>query len=522
MLRSMNLLCTELTQPDYGFVARRKGYYLLPTTPALLQRLGVPADAYQQARQSLLSAKTQEGLAIDSRLREYQQQDIHFLKQLPHLAIFNQQRTGKTPTLCLLLKEQGLSQNVIVAPASTLYKWQEEYTTWNGGPACVVAGTKPKRLRLYQSYQGTLIMGYETLRNDLDDLLKYRTQLDGMVLDEAHRVRNVKSLQAKACFKLGKQAKHRIAMSGTPAYGKAENLYGILHFLYPELFTSYWQFIGYYFRVEEKTLFVGGRPRKLQEIGAIRPDREVELSQFLELISVQRKRAEVMTWLPQKDYEKVRLGLDKSQQKAYDEIVNYWETADGTVVTQNHLDRLLRLRQICVDPALVGVAGQSPKTNWIKQFVKDYPDTPLLIVSKFATYLTHLATELSGVGVIYGGTDKQQRYRLVNDFQAGRLNILLLQIDACKEGLTLDRAEVMVFVDRYPPIGDIEQVEDRFVTTKQGAYDKPHTVYQLEMEGTIEEYLSEMLAKRKTETEIINNYEVSLNVSNPTSRTRTT
>lgn len=514
----MNLLNVVFTNPDYGFTARKAGHYLLPNSPALLHRLGTSNPAYEQARHSLLSAKVQEGLAYDERLRSYQQQDIHFLKQIPHVAIFNQQRTGKTPTLCQLLKAQGFTDNVIIAPASTLYKWKEEYTTWHGGPVEVVVGSKPKRIQLYQTFKGTLVLGYETLRNDLDELLKYRKAYQALVLDEAHRLRNVKSLQAKACFKFGKQATKRIAMSGTPAYNKADNLFGILHFLYPTLFTSYWQFVGYYFHIEEKVIYPGGLPKKLQEIGGIRKDREQELSQFLELISVQRKREDVMAWLPQKDYERVSLNLDKKQRKAYDEIVKFWETEDGSVVTQNQLDRLLRLRQICVDPALVGVEGKSPKTEWIKQFLKDYPDTPILIVSKFAKYLVALTEELKDVGIIYGGTSKAQRYQLVQDFQQGKLNVLCLQIDACKEGLTLDRAEVMVFVDRYPPIGDIEQVEDRFVATRETGASKPHTIYQLEMKDTVEEYLSEMLALRKTETEIINNYEVILNVSNSKSK----
>lgn len=515
MLVNLNLLHVTLTQPDIGFTARTKGKYLLPNSPSLLARLRLQQQEYLAARQSLLSLKHQEGLAIDPRLRGYQQQDINFLKQLPHLAIFNQQRTGKTPTLCVLLRERGLSMNLIVAPASTLYKWKEEYEEWNGGPAQVVTGTKAKRQVLYQTYEGTLVISYETLRADVDLLLKYR-KIEGMVLDEAHRLRNYKTSQAKACFKLGKQATCRIAMSGTPAYNKADNLYGVLHFLYPSLFTSYWQFIGYYFDMDEQVIRQGGQLRKLQKVGAIRPDRQAELSEFLELISVQRKRTDVMAWLPQKDYEVISLALDKQQRKAYDELVNYWET--GEVIVQNQLDRLLRLRQVCVDPALVGVESKSPKTNWIKQFVKDYPDTPVLIVSKFAQYLLSLAKELDGVGLIYGGVPKQTRHKLVQQFQSGELNVLLLQVDACKEGLTLDRAEAMVFVDRYPPIGDIEQIEDRFVSTKQGAYDKPHTVYLLEMEDTIEQYLTEMLNQRKTEAEIINNYEVILNVSNSKSK----
>lgn len=515
----VSLSTTTLNVAQYGYLATKKGYYLLPSTPSLMNRLGFNLPSYLEARSNMLERK-ESSEVHDSRLRIYQNQDISYLMQLPHLGIFNQQRTGKTPTLCCLLKAKGFNQSVIVAPASTIYKWKEEYLFWNGGACEVVSGSKPKRLKLYKEFEGTLVIGYETLRMDIEEVLKLRPQVDGLVLDEAHRLRNYKSQQSKAIFKLGKKAQCRIAMSGTPAYNKADNLFGILHFLYPTLFSSYWNFVNYYFNVEEKVIYPGGMPKKLQEVGQVRADRQTELSEFLELISTQRKRQDIMKWLPQKDYQMIKLPLEKKQEKAYNEIVNFWETKGGEVVCQNQLDRLTRLRQMCVAPELLGVKGKSPKTDWILQFIKDYPDTPVLIVSKFESYLRLLAEHLPNALTISGRVSKKTRYENIQSFQSGQTNVMLLQVDASKEGLTLDRAEAMIFVDRYPPVGDIEQVEDRFVTTQEGAYDKPHTVYLLEMEGTIDEYLSEMLQLRLSETEIINNYEVFLNVPSPESKTR--
>lgn len=91
-------------------------------------------------------------------------------------------------------------------------------------------------------------------------------------------------------------------------------------------------------------------------------------------------------------------------------------------------------------------------------------------------------------------------------FQAGRTQVLLIQIDVGKECLTLDNADAIIFTDKYPPIGDIEQAEDRFVATTRDKASKPHTIYELILQGTYDEVIHEMLIKRKAETDLINNY----------------
>lgn len=75
---------------------------------------------------------------------------------------------------------------------------------------------------------------------------------------------------------------------------------------------------------------------------------------------------------------------------------------------------------------------------------------------------------------------------------------------AGKEGLTLDRAEEIIFADLYPPIGNIEQAEDRFVATSKDKADKPHTIYNLVIADTFDEDMLKLLQQRKTETDIIN------------------
>lgn len=82
-----------------------------------------------------------------------------------------------------------------------------------------------------------------------------------------------------------------------------------------------------------------------------------------------------------------------------------------------------------------------------------------------------------------------------------------MQIDTCKEAITLDTAEAVIFTDKYPPAVDIAQAEDRFVSTSEGKANKPHIIYDLIMKDTYDEEIYKMVEKRFKEIDVINNYQ---------------
>ena len=115
--------------------------------------------------------------------------------------------------------------------------------------------------------------------------------------------------------------------------------------------------------------------------------------------------------------------------------------------------------------------------------------------------------------MIVGATNSKQRAKFIEDFQNNKFQVLLLNIDAAKEAITLDNADTTIFTDKYPPIGSIEQAEDRFVaSTKAKAY-KSHKIIEIMMQDTFDEQLYTLLEKRKSETDIINNYKKYLEAS---------
>ena len=325
-----------------------------------------------------------------------------------------------------------------------------------------------------------------------------------IILDEAHKIKNPKSANAQAVFRT-RHIPYRLALTGTPAQGKPYDVFSILKFLFPSDFGSYWKFIDEYFEIKDNVVWQNGRPRHFKTYDNFKPDKAAQLQEILNEFSTQRKRKDVMPWLPDKFYQQVKLSPSKEQKRYLKDLEERYRTED--IITTGTLDRLVRYRQICLDPGLLELEGKSPKTEWIKQYIKDYPDEQIIIFSKFTSYLIRLSEELeTSWAMLVGSTPAKQRGQFIKDFQAGRFKVFLINIDAGKEALTLDAAETTIFADKFPPIGSIEQAEDRFIASTEEKAHKAHKIIELMIADTFDEQIYELLKKRKSETDIINNY----------------
>ena len=435
------------------------------------------------------------------KLRPYQEEDVEVLKQNPSYGVFNEQRTGKTPTTLKALEAHNAKKTLIVCPASAVLQWQEEYEKWLGQWCDTLTGTKQKKEQIIKGWSHGLVCSHRALinKNYLEAILKAKP--DAVVIDEAHRMKNPNTATAKAIFKF-KNVKIKYALTGTPAPNKPHEVWAILHWLEPKVFPSYWRFIENYFI----TILQHMKGQTFKEVRGFKPGMYKVFSRILSKMCIQRKRKEVMPWLPEKDRSRINLTPTPKQRKYLMELKKYYETEH--IMTEGVLDTLIRYRQICLHPTLIGLKGTSPKLDWLLEYVKDYPERPTIIFSKFTSFIKLLSKELKDTphGVIIGSTPLKQRNDLKLAFQKGEVKLLIINIDAGKEALTLDTAECTIFTDKYPPANDILQAEDRFVATTEEKASKPHFILELVMEGTYDEQLYDLVDLRINEVDVVNNY----------------
>lgn len=483
--------------------------YRLPNTLGVLNEL---EEIYPQLaeyktkklsqRNKLLRLKTLDDVEGDNRLRPYQRVDVNYLKHIGSAGIFNEQRTGKTPTTLVLTKEKGFEKTVIVAPASLLINWKEEVERWTGKKALISTGLSKKRKDIYHRFSENnysyLVVSYETLRNDIDVVIKVICPFDCLIVDEAHRLRSLingkrASQISKAVVKLGKHAKTRYALTGTPTVKEGNEIWGILHFLYPDRFPGYWQFIDRYFEKE----FNGFGT----EINGYK--RKRELQDILAVISTNRKRSEVMQWLPPKHYQTIKLEMNNKQKKAYESVRDTFEYED-LIDAPSVLAQLTRLRQLTTCPSILVPEIKNEKEKFIMEWLEDNPNESVIIFSTFSSYLKQLQKKIKGSRLITGEINQKQRDEAVKAFQAGKVRVILANIKAAGTGLTLDKAETVIFLDKEYNPSDNEQAEDRIVPTVK---ERNHsmTVISLIMKNTVDEMIHHLLEQKIDITKVINN-----------------
>jgi SNF2 family DNA or RNA helicase len=178
--------------------------------------------------------------------------------------------------------------------------------------------------------------------------------------------------------------------------------------------------------------------------------------------------------------------------------------------TMNKLTQLMRLRQLCLDPRLLGFKPVGAKTKALLEFAEDNVE-PFVVMTTFSSYFDLVKPDLEKmgkrVGVIDGSVSKSNRQKLVDKFQSGKVDVLLCNIQAAGVGLTLDRSDTVIFLDKAFNPADNEQAQDRIVPTTQERY-HPINVITLVVVGTVDERVNEILERKEDLTKLINKPEI--------------
>jgi SNF2 family DNA or RNA helicase len=447
----------------------------------------------------------------NDKLREYQNQDAGYLMKRGSCLVLNEPRTGKTPTMITVLKALGTKRNLVICPSSLVLNWAKEFKQWYPEMAVqVVNGNKKKRKEVYDNFNRVLtfthlpvvlIISKDTwkLDNDLHDWI-----FDTAIVDEAHFLRNWKSKQSEAIFKI--KATYRYPLTGTPSVKHGSDVYGLLHFINPERYSSYWQFTDRYWEIQDNGWG--------KDIANAKKAREKELLSLMSINSVQRKRQDVMKWLPKAQHQTIPVQLEGKQLKLYNQMLDTFmaddEETEHEIDTMNKLSQLMRLRQLCLDPRLLGFDVCGSKTDALLEWAENNTE-PFVVMTTFSSYFELVKPELEKLGkrveVIDGSVTKSNRQRIVEDFQSGKVDILLANIIAAGTGLTLDRSDTIIFLDKSFNPADNEQAQDRIVPTTEDRYHSINVI-SLVADGTIDERVNEILDAKEDLTKLINRPEV--------------
>ncbi|HEY7774628.1 MAG TPA: SNF2-related protein [Marinagarivorans sp.] len=386
---------------------------------------------------------------------------------------------------------------LVVVPTSLLHNWANECKKF--APHLKVAihhGANRKKNYQNGSHQ-ILLTSYQLIINDTQFF--DNTHFSWLILDEAQNIKNPRTKTHSAIKNI--QAQHKLCLSGTPVENNLVELWALLNFLMPNCLGSLNEFKFYF----QKPIENDGNGRKLEQ-----------LLQRISPFMLRRTKQAVAKDLPEKTEIQQTIDLGEQQYTFYESIKNntWQELQQSLEGTDNQgeqqlfvLSALLKLRQACCDPALLGETEvPSAKRQHCIAMAKELAaeGRGILIFSQFTTMLDILADNLESEGINYGLLTGKTRNRqaLVDKFQAGEFPVFLISLKAGGVGLNLTRADTVIHYDPWWNSAAEQQAADRAhrIGQKNAVF-----VYKLIAENTIEEKIAALQARKSELGNSINN-----------------
>lgn len=468
-------------------------------------------------------------------LYQYQATDVLFLCLSRRALLTNEPGLGKTgATIRALQVLRDAGDNpfpaLVVCPNSLKNTvWANEVALWAPSLRVQVvhggAGTRRKQLAAdadvyvlnWESVRlHSRVAGYGQIR--LTDEERAPKELNQMglrtvILDEAHRLKDPQSKQTRALWAVGDGAEFRFALTGTPVADHLGDLWPLLRFAEPGWFPSKVKWMDRYALTTPG--FYGG-----SEVIGVNPVTRTELFAAIEPLMRRVPKRLALPQLPDKLPTQYReTPMLPKQQRAYQQMERHLAALlDGKLLTAaNPLSQLTRLSQFAAASAeledgtdRVKLAAPSGKVDDLIELLEELGDAPLVVAAVSRQLIELAAARLDqhhiAYGLVTGAQTPDERALSVARFQEGKTRVILLTLGAGAEGLTLTRADTMLFMQRSWSTIQNKQAEDRI--HRIGA--EHHAVIRIIEQvtpGTIEERKREVLAGKEHRIEEIINDE---------------
>ena len=318
-----------------------------------------------------------------------------------------------------------------------------------------------------------------------------------MAIDESTTIKNPSAKRTKNIISLGKHAKYRRIMTGSPVTKNPLDLYSQCEFLDPWLlnFASYYAFRNRY--AEMKTMHIHGR--SIQVVNAFQ--NLGELSDKLKGFSYRVLKEDCLD-LPPKNFIKRHIALTPDQFKIYQQmkkaamaVLNGKVTTTMTVLTQ-----LMRLHQItCGHFTADDGTTQLIDNNRIKELMNILEETEGKVII-WANYqrdvnqiIKNIVEKYGEESIVdyYGLTPQEDRQDNIRKFQNGpECRFLIGTPQTGGYGITLTKANTVVYFSNGYDLEKRLQSEDRAHIIGQK---KNVTYIDLIAENTVDEKIVKAL-----------------------------
>lgn len=432
---------------------------------------------------------------IEGTLRPYQKQGYKWLVYLRDQqlggCLADDMGLGKTLQAITLLasmypKEQ--KPTLVVMPRSLLFNWEREVRRF--APKLSTYTFYGQDRDLADLRKANLVFTtYAIMRNEIERLKE--EEFHYLILDESQNIKNIGAQTTKAALLLN--ARHRLALSGTPIENNLGELYSLFRFLNPAMFGSAAQFNANYLV-----------PIQKHNDKAAAQQLRKKIYPFV----LRRLKKDVLDDLPDKIEQTLFVEMGEEQRSLYEQRRQYFTETVNAHIKEKGLQgsrffvfqALSELRQLATIPeALTEGRVESAKLELLEEQLLDSLANghKVLVFVNFLAAIDSVAARLDAAGVGYvsmtGAT--RQREALVNQFQNDpECRVFLMTLKTGGVGLNLTAADTIFIYDPWWNTAAENQAINR--AHRIGQQNKV-LAYKLIAQGSIEEKILQLQELKK-------------------------
>ncbi|ETM47366.1 hypothetical protein L914_07913, partial [Phytophthora nicotianae] len=305
-------------------------------------------------------------------LREYQEAGVNWLISMCERRIngilADEMGLGKTIQTISLLAHLACAQglwgpHLIVVPTSCLVNWEMEFKRWC--PAFKVLtyfGSAKRRKELRQGWSKqnafqVCITSYQLVVQDAHCFKRKKWYY--LILDEAHNIKNWKSLRWQTLLTFSSQ--RRLLLTGTPLQNNLLELWALMHFLMPHVFASRKEF-SYWFQNPLALMVENGTDPAQSGDNGVEGGKDLvtQLHGIIRPFVLRRLKKDVAKQLPGKFEHVITCQLSKRQRFLYEDFISRSSTRRAMFGRgkgrganfMSMMNVLMQLRKVCNHPDL--------------------------------------------------------------------------------------------------------------------------------------------------------------------------
>lgn len=419
-------------------------------------------------------------------LKNYQEDGVLWLlnlykNDLDGVLLADEMGLGKTVQVIAFLSLISFKNTLIIAPASLLYNWKDEFLKFTNFTIDDIA-------LCFNNEVAVNIVSYEFLRANINLASNYNV----VILDESQKIKNTKTEIFKSAVKVRRD--FTVVMTGTPIENSLNDLWSM--------------FFAINSNLEE--LYVKKIKPLLSNIQDYQKAIKLTVDMFHPII-LQRRKEEVLN-LPKRYNKTILIQFSNDEKEKYKKLLNIFNYALQSKLSGRVesiiLEGLLRLRQFCsihkiIPQSLLNVKKlQDSKVEIALKIISKTikKNEKIIIFSQFKTTLD----ELEKLCVIKnfsfcrldGATTKTNRNKQIENFQDinSKFQIFLISLKAGGVGLNLTSAKRAIL---FEPWWNPAVEEQAFARIDRIGQVKKTYIYRLIYKNSIEEKIDNLINKKR-------------------------